>query len=491
MAEMNVKKDTGRLLKARHRGRIGQIGIYFSRQLVMFLYQNDWKVLPMAALIAGLMGMVIRNRLFINMEGTLMGGFALVMVCIWNGCFNSIQVICRERDVIKREHRSGMHISSYIVSHMLYQALLCLAQTAVTLYVTSVVGVKYPAEGLFTPWMIVDFGVSLFLITYASDMMSLWISTLAKNTTTAMTIMPFVLIFQLVFSGGMLSLPGWTHYITPFTISNPALKVIAAQGDYNHRPVMTIWNQLDKMKGKELSATVTVGQVANFLQNEDIPAIQKLRDTQLTRVFQLGELKDMMQGEAFQAFRQEHVLEQMSVADILRSAREADSFQGVREQVIKLDGPGISVGEIIDTLLANTEVMDCLAETPAVSTTTVGDVLDLLNAEDLLEKYKDVSLGKDVYVRDLIDLVTGSETLQSFRDQSYTYSATVGDLVHMIGEDRVKDLLQNKIADASYNSDYANTQDNVMGYWLTLSLFVLAFAALSMITLEFIDKDKR
>lgn len=35
--------------------------------------------------------------------------------------------------MIKREHRSGMHISSYIVSHMLYQAFLCLAQTAVTL----------------------------------------------------------------------------------------------------------------------------------------------------------------------------------------------------------------------------------------------------------------------------------------------------------------------------------------------------------------------
>ena len=67
----------------------------------------------------------------------------------------------------------------------------------------------------------------------------------------------------------------------------------------------------------------------------------------------------------------------------------------------------------------------------------------------------------------------------------------MGDLVNMIGEERVKDLLQNKIADASYNSDYDNTPDNVMGYWLTLSLFVLAFAALSMITLEFIDKDKR
>lgn len=102
--------------------------------------------------------------------------------------------------MIKREHRSGMHISSYIVSHMVYQAFLCLAQTAVTLYVTQLTGVKYPEAGAVTPVFAVEFMISMFLITYASDMMSLWVSALAKNTTTAMTIMPFVLIFQLVFA---------------------------------------------------------------------------------------------------------------------------------------------------------------------------------------------------------------------------------------------------------------------------------------------------
>ena len=148
MAELKARE---RQLTIQHRGRGAQVSIFLGRTLKMFVYQNDWKVLPMAALIAGLVGMVIRTRLFITMEGTLMGAFALVMVCIWNGCFNSIQVICRERDVIKREHRSGMHISSYICSHMIYQALLCLMQTGVTLYVTKIVGVQYPAQGLITP----------------------------------------------------------------------------------------------------------------------------------------------------------------------------------------------------------------------------------------------------------------------------------------------------------------------------------------------------
>ena len=383
---------------------------YLGKMLRMFVYQIDWKVLPMAAIIAGLVGMVIRNRLFINMEGTLMGAFAMVMVCIWNGCFNSIQVICRERDVIKREHRSGMHISSYICSHMIYQALLCLLQTGVTLYVTKVVGVKYPAEGLFTPWLIVDFGISMFLITYASDMMSLWISCIAKTTTTAMTIMPFVLIFQLVFSGGMLTLPAWSEPLTSFTISNPGLKVMTAQGNYNEQPVVTLWNQVNKMRSKELSATVTLGQVLDLLGDADNATVAELRSVQVSRVFTLDEVKGM---------------------------------------------------------------------------------LDPANAEDLLTQYTDVELGRDVTLGEVVDLLADSEDVAAYRDQSYTFNTTVGEIIDMVGEDKVQDMLQNEIRDANYNAAYDNTRINIAEYWLRLCLFILAFAALSTITLEFIDKDRR
>ena len=178
MPETTTTTETRAPIVFRHRGRSTQIPIYLGKFLRMFLYQNDWKVMPMAAVIAGLVGMVIRNMLCLSMEGTLMACFALVMVCIWNGCFNSIQVICRERDVIKREHRSGMHISTYVASHMLYQAILCLLQTIITMYIFRIVGVQIPYEGLFTRWMIVDLGITLFLVTYAADVLSLWISSL-------------------------------------------------------------------------------------------------------------------------------------------------------------------------------------------------------------------------------------------------------------------------------------------------------------------------
>ena len=70
MSEKN-KAGRRRIRRVRHTGRLDQIFIYLGKQLRFFINQSDWKVLPMAAIIAGLVGMVIRKRFFVNMEGTL------------------------------------------------------------------------------------------------------------------------------------------------------------------------------------------------------------------------------------------------------------------------------------------------------------------------------------------------------------------------------------------------------------------------------------
>ena len=75
--------------KPHYRGRFSQIWIYLGKFLRMFVYQNDWKVLPMAALISGLVAFVVGRNLFRTQEGTLTGCFALVCVCVWNGFFST------------------------------------------------------------------------------------------------------------------------------------------------------------------------------------------------------------------------------------------------------------------------------------------------------------------------------------------------------------------------------------------------------------------
>ena len=161
MAELGTQTTVRRRL--RHRGRLSQIPIYLGKQIRFFIYQSDWKVLPMATIVAALVGLVIRRDFLQTMEGNLKGAFALTCVAIWNGCFNSIQAICRERPIIKREHRSGMHITSYVASHMIYQFFLCLAQTGLSLYVMGLMGVQFPAEGFMTMTMVTDVGITMLL----------------------------------------------------------------------------------------------------------------------------------------------------------------------------------------------------------------------------------------------------------------------------------------------------------------------------------------
>ena len=51
MAEVNLNQPKV-FRKLRHRGRMSQIPIYLGKQFRFFINQSDWKVLPMAAIIA-------------------------------------------------------------------------------------------------------------------------------------------------------------------------------------------------------------------------------------------------------------------------------------------------------------------------------------------------------------------------------------------------------------------------------------------------------
>ena len=416
--------------KLQYRGRAGQAIIYIGKLLRGFVYQSDWKVLPMAALIAGLVSMVVRRDFFLTMEGTLKGALALTCTSIWNGCFNSIQVVCRERDIIKREHRSGLHISAYIFAHMVYQALLCLAQTALTLYICRVTGIQFPKEGLFTPWLIVDFGITIFIITYASDMLSLWISCLCRSTTTAMTVMPFVLIFQLVFSGGIFTLPAWAEKFSMLSISNYGMKCIAAQSNYNALPLVSGWSSLEKVENQEINTTVTLGETFDLLSDDSRVLVHDLRDNDI----------------------------------VLPSSEDMISFLQVVSDGEKTSSGLPSVISVIDSA----RNLKSSAESSAAP-----------------EEEKTVKLGT------VIDTLAETSYIQEQRDLSYSFSATVGQIIDTVGREKMKAYVQETTAAASRVDAYETSEENIRGYWTQISLFAVVFALLAVVFLEFVDKDKR
>ena len=367
-------------IQMRYRGRIPQVLVYFGKFLRIFIYQNDWKVLPMAAVIAGMVSIVIRRSFNVTMEGTLLGALALSCVAIWNGCFNSIQVICRERNIIKREHRSGMHVSAYVMAHLLFQMIICLMQTGITLYVCGVTGVKLAGDAPFTGNMALDLGITIFLITFAADTLSLFISAISRTTMTAMTIMPFVLIFQLVFSGGMFTLPGRLQGLSSFTISHYGMRCVAAQAHYNDLPLMSGWDTLSRMRNSVIDEDVTVDQVMDFLTEKKSSLVTGFTDAEV------GE------GE--------------TLRDVLREVKLQPSYQDVK-------------------------------------------------------------------------------------DETYNIHFTIGDVIDLVGEKELKAAVTDRGREAAYSESYELSRTNIIDCWISLITFAAAFTCLTILVLEFIDRDKR
>ena len=241
----------------RYKSRIQQVPIFLGKHLRMFIGEGNWKVLPLSAIIAYLVVYVIGKRMFINMEGTSYAAFAISCVCIWNGVFNSIQVVCKERGIIKREHRAGLHISSYIVSHMIYQAMISLAQVAIMLLIFLLFKVHIPSGSAVTGSCLADLAITMFLITYASDMLGLMISCIVHTPMTAMTVMPFVLIVQLVFADFVIPLNNFGKKVSTITISKWGLASISTVANYNSQESTVLMTALNTMKNSDPESLVS------------------------------------------------------------------------------------------------------------------------------------------------------------------------------------------------------------------------------------------
>lgn len=208
--------------------RAGQTKIYVGKCCRLFINEKQWKNLISTFLIMVLICMVTSREMFTSFVPTRQGGFAIVCACIWIGLFNSIQSVCRERDIVKREHRTGLHISSYIMAHVIYEAALCLAETVIVTLITVIRNITHlPPRGLIFP-LLLDFAVTFFVILFSSDMIALLISCIVKKENTAMTVMPFVLIIQLIMSGMIFELSGLPKLISALTISRWGLNAICA-----------------------------------------------------------------------------------------------------------------------------------------------------------------------------------------------------------------------------------------------------------------------
>lgn len=178
-------------------------------------------------LIAILLKIVADKDIFKIYESTKSMLFALSCSGIWIGMFNSIQEICKERVILKREYMSNLKLPCYMMSKFVLQALLGLIQSIIlTLVFLSLVGNSkkgiffsdFRPEMLFTVWLTVIASVAMGFI----------ISSVVQSGDKAMAAAPFVLIVQLLFSGILFTLKGAGKIISYCTVSRWSVEALGS-----------------------------------------------------------------------------------------------------------------------------------------------------------------------------------------------------------------------------------------------------------------------
>ena len=183
-------------------------------------------------LIAVLLKIVSDENVFEIYESTKSILFALSCSGIWIGLFNSIQEICKERVILKREYMANLKLPCYLMSKFVIQALLGLVQAIIlTMVFLRLSGVS--REGIFLEHFEAEILLTVWLTILASTAMGFIVSSIVKTGDKAMAIAPFLLIIQLLFSGILFKLEGSGRMISFCTISRWSVESLGSIAKLN------------------------------------------------------------------------------------------------------------------------------------------------------------------------------------------------------------------------------------------------------------------
>lgn len=195
------------------------------------LMKNDIQrllvLLVQPLIIGGLLFIVADDEVFDIYESTKSMMFALSCAAIWIGLFDSIQEICKERSILKREYMANLKLPGYLFSKLTVQAVLGLIQSILLTGIFLAL-LRANEEGIFFSHFHFEILLTVWITVLASISMGFVISSMVKTGDKAMAIAPFVLIIQLLFSGILFKLDGTGEFISYCTISRWSVEALGS-----------------------------------------------------------------------------------------------------------------------------------------------------------------------------------------------------------------------------------------------------------------------
>ena len=151
----------------------------------------------------------------------------LAATATWFGAINSAREIVKEMPIFLRDRLSGLRVAPYVISKVLVLAVLCLIQTTALLAIVTL-KVDLPSSGAIM-WGPLELWITLNLAAFAALGIGLLISASVGNPDRAQSLVPIVLIPQLIFVGGAGSSGAgeWLSYLTVTHWASEAMKITA------------------------------------------------------------------------------------------------------------------------------------------------------------------------------------------------------------------------------------------------------------------------
>lgn len=227
----NVKKDS-----KEKRSSIKQFSILSKRYFKLILKDKIKLILILAQVpvIVFLLSMVVKKDAFETFDDAKSIIFTLSCSAVWLGVLNSIQEICKERTIYKRERAVNVKIVPYIASKLFVLGIVCVIQSILLVILTSFV-VDLPDISIISNLQLELF-ISIFLVNFASVALGLFISTFFKDPDAAMTMAPVILVPQLLFTGLVFELKGMGDVVSSLALSKWASRVLSVSFDLNELP---------------------------------------------------------------------------------------------------------------------------------------------------------------------------------------------------------------------------------------------------------------
>lgn len=169
-----------------------------------------------APLISLLLAMITTDDIYTMYDDTKAIIFSIGCSAIWLGLLNSIQEICKEKVILQKEHMADLKLSAYIVAKVIVQSIIAFLQATILVFVfQKIVGQSEYSILINQFW---DMQIICFLSIISAAALGLFISAIVKNANNAMSICPLLLVPQLLFSGMLFKLEGFTKFISNFIL---------------------------------------------------------------------------------------------------------------------------------------------------------------------------------------------------------------------------------------------------------------------------------